>query len=236
HAPEAYRAEVAKINHQIKNQAWETRDKPVKIVQDNLINACRRKIHRVKQGNSLPQPQDITVFSIPEFLQVTLNSNFFLISDQLVNQDQILLYIIHAPIGTTNNSRILLLIYSLMLCKSEEQYIWLFESLVNFANENKIELSPPRIITDFELAAINTLQYVFPEVINKACFFYLGQNGWKQVQKCELAEMPQDKGSKKLVLWFEENYVLGKIKRETRKISRTQNIVEGWHNRWAILV
>ncbi|CAG8809108.1 23936_t:CDS:1, partial [Dentiscutata erythropus] len=40
--------------------------------------------------------------------------------------------------------------------KSEEQYNWLFESLIDFAKENKIDLYPSRIITDFEVTSINT--------------------------------------------------------------------------------
>ncbi|CAG8801275.1 8044_t:CDS:2, partial [Dentiscutata erythropus] len=71
--------------------------------------------------------------------------------------------------------------------KSEEQYNWLFESLIDFAEENEIDLYPPRIITDFEVAAINASRFMFPGVINKACFFQLEQNGWKKIQKYGLA-------------------------------------------------
>ncbi|CAG8518443.1 7716_t:CDS:2 [Dentiscutata heterogama] len=66
-------------------------------------------------------------------------------------------------------------------------HLLVLQSLIDFANANEIDLNSPRIITDFEIAAINTTQYVFSEVINKACFFYLGQNRWKKIQKCELA-------------------------------------------------
>ncbi len=65
------------------------------------------------------------------------------------------LYTIHSPIGTENNSKILPLVYALMTNKSEELYRRLFQDLIDFAEENNIELNPSTIITDFEQAAIN---------------------------------------------------------------------------------
>ncbi|CAG8821659.1 7741_t:CDS:2, partial [Dentiscutata erythropus] len=117
-----------KVSSEIKHQAQETRDKPSKIIQENIINtpeairsylpstnACRRKIQRVRHAGLPPQPQNIAKF------------------------------------------------------------------------DNEIDLYSPRIITDFEVAAINASRFMFPGVINKACFFHLGQNGWKKIQKCGLA-------------------------------------------------
>ncbi|CAG8807119.1 25515_t:CDS:2, partial [Dentiscutata erythropus] len=68
-----------------------------------------------------------------------------------------------------------------------EQYDWLFESLVDFAVENEINLNSPKIITDFELAEINASQYAFLGVTNKTYFFYLEQNAWKRIQCYGLA-------------------------------------------------
>ncbi|CAG8524215.1 3400_t:CDS:2 [Dentiscutata heterogama] len=320
HAPQAHKPEVAKVVHQIKQQAKVSRDKPVKIIQDNIIstpeevrpylpsvNSLCKTINRVRQSKLPPQPRNIMELNLPESLRLTLNGNPFLIKDQLVGQNRILiyttvenirylsrasfwimdgtfdtvptifrqLYTIHAPVGAADNFRILPRVYSLMTHKSEEQYIWLFESLIDFADENGIELNPPRIITDFEIAAINASQYIFPEVINKSCQ-YGNDLHFSNKIRCLFAlaflppheipsafnilkpHLPQE--AHKLVLWFEETYVLGEIRRETRGgheirgsplfppklwsvhdsvdlgIPRTQNAVEGWHNRWATLV
>ncbi|CAG8563058.1 6107_t:CDS:2, partial [Cetraspora pellucida] len=65
HAPELYKAEVAKVKNQIKKQAKETRDKPIKIVQDNV--------------ESSPQPQSIVELNMPESLKFTLSGNLFFI-------------------------------------------------------------------------------------------------------------------------------------------------------------
>ncbi|GBC43031.1 uncharacterized protein LOC112591534 [Rhizophagus irregularis DAOM 181602=DAOM 197198] len=339
HAPQASDAGVAKLTAQIKRQASETRDKPAKIIQDNIIsipeeihpyipspNALRRTISRVRKSEMPPQPQNITEINIPESLCHTLHGNIFLVKDYMVGQERILLfttreniqhlanalfwimdgtfktvptifhqmYTIHAPVGAEDNSRILPLVYALMTRKSEVLYRWLFENLIEFAEDNDIELKPQSIITDFELAAINVSRSKFPDTNNKGCFFHLCQNGWRQIQRCGLAiqygndehfsimvrhlfalaflpsqeipaafnilkpQMPQEAND--LVQWFEDNYVLGRIRREMRNghvvrsalpfppqlwsvydsiqlgIPRTQNVVEAWHRRWEVLV
>lgn len=97
------------------------------------------------------------------------------------------LYTIHAPVGGESNSRILPLVYALMTSKSGELYKWLFEDLVDFAEENNVQLKPSRILTDFEQAAINASHNAFPDANNKGCFFHLAKNGWRKIQNCGLA-------------------------------------------------
>src|SRR5581483_1453344 len=96
------------------------------------------------------------------------------------------LYTIHTSVGG-ENSRILPLVYSLIISKSEEIYKNLFEELIDFAAENDIILQPTIILTDFELASINASHHVFPNVENRGCFFHLGQSGWRKIQSCGLA-------------------------------------------------
>ena len=96
------------------------------------------------------------------------------------------LYTIHAPVGG-ENSRILPLVYSLLMGKSEEIYRCLFEELLELAVEYDVDLQPSTIITDFEQASINASNYVFPNIHNKGCFFHLGQSGWRKIQSCGLA-------------------------------------------------
>ncbi|CAG8467796.1 16919_t:CDS:2, partial [Dentiscutata heterogama] len=158
------------------------------------------------------------------------------------------LYTIYAPVESADNFKIFPLVNSLMTNKTAEQYKLLFEILINFAEENGIELAPTRIITDFESAVINMSRYMFPGVINKSCFFHLSQNGWRRIQKYGLAgqygcdecfsikirclfalaflpaqEIPEafeflkpliPSKAKQLVKWFEETYVLGKVRSE----------------------
>jgi len=60
------------------------------------------------------------------------------------------LYTIYVPIDVEDNSKILSLVYALMINKLEELYKQLFQDLINFAEENDIELNPSTIITDFK--------------------------------------------------------------------------------------
>ncbi|CAB4436267.1 unnamed protein product [Rhizophagus irregularis] len=84
------------------------------------------------------------------------------------------LYTIHGSVGAEENSRILPLVYVLMSGKSKELYQVLFQNLIEFAEENNISLTPSKILTDFEIAAINASNEEFPGVINKGCLFHLG--------------------------------------------------------------
>ena|SRR2546423_14433804 len=86
------------------------------------------------------------------------------------------LYTIHAPVSR-ENSRILLLVYSLLMGKSEEIYRCLFEKLLELAVEYNVDLQPSTIITDFEQASINASYHVFSNIHNKGCFFHLEQSG-----------------------------------------------------------
>ncbi|CAG8789009.1 4250_t:CDS:2, partial [Dentiscutata erythropus] len=64
------------------------------------------------------------------------------------------IYTIHAPVGTNNNSQVFPLVYALMSGKSEELYTHLFQTLIDFAEDNDFQLESQTIITDFEQAAI----------------------------------------------------------------------------------
>lgn len=53
-------------------------------------------------------------------------------------------------------------------------------------NDMNIILRPAVILTDFEIAAIKAVQVVFPETVQKGCFFHLTQSIWKHIQKAGL--------------------------------------------------
>lgn len=68
------------------------------------------------------------------------------------------------------------LVFALMTGKDEDLYNMLFSNLNKFAEENGIffkENKNLEIITDYELAAINAINNVFPFAIHSACFFHL---------------------------------------------------------------
>ena len=96
------------------------------------------------------------------------------------------LYTIHSCVGGSENSRIMLLVYALMSCKSEEYYKTLFQDLIDFNDENNINLQPQFVLTDFKLTAINTICTEFQRIQNKGCHFHLSQNIYRKVQKLGL--------------------------------------------------
>ncbi|PKB93332.1 hypothetical protein RhiirA5_441621 [Rhizophagus irregularis] len=65
-------------------------------------------------------------------------------------------YTIYSPVSNIEkNSEILLLVYVLMNEKFKELYQVLFQNLIKFAEENNISLRPSKILTNFEIVAIN---------------------------------------------------------------------------------
>ncbi len=67
----------------------------------------------------------------------------------------------------------MLFIYALMLSKSEEYYRKLFQNLINFSDEQNIDLQSQFVLTDFEKATINIIYIEFQNVQNKGYHFYL---------------------------------------------------------------
>lgn len=97
------------------------------------------------------------------------------------------LYTIHGSVGGNDNSRIMPLVYALMSSKSEQCYRRLFQDIINFSEEENIDLQPQFILTDFEQAAINAAREEFPGVRNKGCHFHLAQNVYRRVQMSGLS-------------------------------------------------
>ncbi|XP_043483508.1 uncharacterized protein LOC122511975 [Leptopilina heterotoma] len=74
-------------------------------------------------------------------------------------------------------------IYALLTSKSSVQYTAVLEAVRSAADDYRIENCKPRkIITDFELAILNSSSNVFPDVHISACFYHLGQSVCRQIQ------------------------------------------------------
>ncbi|XP_041372105.1 uncharacterized protein LOC121385473 [Gigantopelta aegis] len=78
--------------------------------------------------------------------------------------------------------------YALLPRKSKETYVRLF-TLINAAAHTRIGAEPaPRVIqTDFEVAAIQAAQEVYPDADIRGCFFNFSQAVWKNVAEKGLA-------------------------------------------------
>ena len=63
-------------------------------------------------------------------------------------------------------------VYALLPGRSEADYEWLWNNVISLSEVNNIgNLAPTRIMTDFELGAINVLRRKFNGASLSACFF-----------------------------------------------------------------
>ncbi len=63
--------------------------------------------------------------------------------------------------------------------KSEELYQRLFQKLNELAEEDRLELNPDFVLTDFEKGLINAVKSEFPSAQSKGCHFHLGQSVYR---------------------------------------------------------
>lgn len=81
------------------------------------------------------------------------------------------------------------LVYSFLPDKSQETYVRVFRLLANALNENNFTIGNTTFMADFEIAARNAVEQVFPQMRIKACLFHLGQSVWRKVQSLGLSEV-----------------------------------------------
>ncbi|CAB4493943.1 unnamed protein product [Rhizophagus irregularis] len=160
------------------------------------------------------------------------------------------MYTIHAPVGG-ENARVLPLVYVLMTGRSKECYNQLFQELFRLGEAASVTLNPSFIITDFEQAAIHAAQDEFTSCLHKGCFFHFCQNLWRKIQASGLAiEYGSDEEfsiklryltalaflpSSDIPNAFDQIKPLMPSSAEAG-YPRTQNLVEGWHQRWLTLL
>lgn len=75
----------------------------------------------------------------------------------------------------------------IMSSKSKLAYDEFFYELCHICCEWQIDLSPKRIISDFEVASVASAKFFFPSVDFKGCLFHFGQIIWRRVQHERLA-------------------------------------------------
>ncbi|CAB5396246.1 unnamed protein product [Rhizophagus irregularis] len=103
------------------------------------------KIKRVRKANTPPaELQSLEQINISDLFYHTFNKELFLVKNIEIR------------------------IYVLMNEKFKELYQVLFQNLIKFAEENNISLRPSKILTNFEIVAINASNEEFSGVINKA--------------------------------------------------------------------
>lgn len=134
----------------------------------------------------------VLVFSTEENLKLLSCSDFWVMDGTFKCCPLLLyqMYTIQGRVGKKNSTNeILPLVYGFMNKKNEESYFIFFEILQRFIfNKFGTQLKPQVIITDFEKAAINASQRVFPCAKHKCCLFHLKQIIWRHIEGAKLDE------------------------------------------------
>lgn len=170
----------------------------------NLSVMINRKRKRVQQAPAAPTSR--SGFEIPERYTQTPAGNQFLLFDSGVDDfDRILifgttemvqllnrythwfcdgtfsvspkvfyqLYTVHAMVNET----IIPCIYAFLPNKTRETYQRFWAGVASLET-----LEPESIMTDYELAAVQALQAIFPNTTVAGCFFHIGQAVWRHIQ------------------------------------------------------
>ncbi|KAL4103445.1 hypothetical protein QTP88_018822 [Uroleucon formosanum] len=147
-------------------------------------------------------------------------------------------YVVHGSISRDGNEMVFPLVFALMTGKDEDLYNMLFSNLNKFAEENGIffkENNNLEIITDFEQAAINAINNIkalglatkYKNVLEfnfrarkTASLAFLPPEKMKEAWVILKSEFEDDEID--LATYFEENYMIGKIRMRFRKKEATR--------------
>jgi len=75
-----------------------------------------------------------------------------------------------------------------MVDRSKDSYIEVLKALKSLVSN----LTPQRIMVDFEMAFISAYKDEFPTTEIKGCFFHFKQCLWRKIQSCGLKKMYDD--------------------------------------------
>ena len=164
------------------------------------------------------------------------------------------------------------LVYGLLPSKSRDSYNRFFMAVKEEAMNHELVIAPSAIMTDYELALVQSLALAFPGAVLRGCHFHFAQCLWRKAQKLGLAEdykedadirdfiqksaaiafvpvnfvriawmavkqqMPDDARLKEFAEYFDKTWIDGQFRlpmwnHYVNNGPRTNNHIEGWHNR-----
>ena len=88
-------------------------------------------------------------------------------------------------------------VYALLSGKTEDEYTAVLRAVRDAVQQYRIrQCTPETIMSDFELAIINSCKAVFPDAPLRCCFFHLGQAVYGHVQSAGLQTLYNDKNDR----------------------------------------
>ncbi|KII67552.1 hypothetical protein RF11_08392 [Thelohanellus kitauei] len=75
-------------------------------------------------------------------------------------------------------SSVVPVLYAIMPNKRQQTY----EELMNILHQHVPQINVIRIVSDFEIAALNAIRHHFPSAIISGCFYHFSQSIWRKIQ------------------------------------------------------
>lgn len=100
------------------------------------------------------------------------------------------LYTVHGDAGSSLETlNVVPLVYALMSDKKEASYTALF----NMIKSQIPEFNPREFQTDYEAAAMNAIEIVFPQCIIKGCFYHYAKALWRKAKSLKITKAQSNK-------------------------------------------
>uniref|UniRef100_H2XZ20 MULE transposase domain-containing protein n=1 Tax=Ciona intestinalis TaxID=7719 RepID=H2XZ20_CIOIN len=130
---------------------------------------------------SPPNPTHLSQLEIPLEYRFTHKLELFLIFDNPeAGNDRMLIFATQKNLLLLARAKtdVIPAVFALLHRKNEETYTKLLQEL----KRHQGQLNPERIMTDFEIAAINGFHTVFPQSQQRGCFFHFCQCIYREIQ------------------------------------------------------
>ena len=133
--------------------------------------------------DSGPGPEKILIFGTQRNIDMLVLSQYWLVDGTFKTAPDLFsqVYVIHGLRGGPNpiqHGHLLPSLFVLLPNKSQATYMRMWQQVKVLCPNSQ----PTQMIMDFEKAAINSFEQVWPDTFIKGCFFYLTQNVWRKVQ------------------------------------------------------
>ncbi|KAL7299220.1 hypothetical protein TKK_0007815 [Trichogramma kaykai] len=140
----------------------------------------------------------VIVFSTRKNLEILLRSYIwfldgtFKVSPNIFTQVFTVLGVVRRETRDADDEVTRTEVYALLSSKEESQYIAVLSAILESATNFNIQCKPEVIMTDFEMAIINSCEEIFPDARIACCFFHLGQSLYRKVQELGFSEAYND--------------------------------------------
>ncbi|KAI5645456.1 MULE transposase domain-containing protein [Phthorimaea operculella] len=170
------------------------------------------------------------IFGTPKYKKYIEETDLFLVDGtfKVVPGPFEQLFSIHVDLNSTSEDTMVIpVFYCLLLDKKQETYEKLFQIL-----KENFGLVISKLKCDYEMAVINAVKKIFPDVRVKGCFFHFSQAIWKNAVDLGLIKRKKRQLKKKArqIQTSEEEKVMKKIVKYTCNLALlpASYIPEGW--------